>query len=272
MLLRSNFSSFPQYFQYVSNFRSQITYWFVKCYCSIFCFPHYCNSDISRYGSLEVFRITLEFEITRVDCKWLAPDYQCLWSGPSWSNLWFSCVLASDRHWALCFVFWLCGSLWCFHRWGRGPYADRTYIYTPHSLYMSYYCNIACSFVYCLFVCIMFSDATCEWPENLFLNKVLFCSVVCNGIKIKGGVWCEEIWLKFPISIPTDSFKVVPLLQFFCLCASVFVAFVLSFFLCVCVSSLLLLVPRKVCASWLWHFLGILTYGRTSMARTSLGP
>ena len=42
---------------------------------------------------------------------------------------------------------------------------------------MSYYCNIACSFVYCLFACI-FSYATCEWPENLFLNKVLFCSVL----------------------------------------------------------------------------------------------
>ena len=28
---RSNFSSFPQYFQYISNFRSQITYSFVNC-------------------------------------------------------------------------------------------------------------------------------------------------------------------------------------------------------------------------------------------------
>ena len=34
--------------------------------------------------------------------KWLVPDCQCLWSGPLWSCLWFSCVLASDRHWALC--------------------------------------------------------------------------------------------------------------------------------------------------------------------------
>ena len=31
LLLRSNFSSFPQYFQYISNFRSQITHIFVKC-------------------------------------------------------------------------------------------------------------------------------------------------------------------------------------------------------------------------------------------------
>ena len=34
----------------------------------------------------------------------LAPDCQCLWSGPLWSCLWFSCVLASDRHWALFLV------------------------------------------------------------------------------------------------------------------------------------------------------------------------
>ena len=31
MIFRSNFSSFPQNFQYISNFRSQITYSFVKC-------------------------------------------------------------------------------------------------------------------------------------------------------------------------------------------------------------------------------------------------
>ena len=33
----------------------------------------------------------------------------------------------------------------------------------PHSLYMSYYCHIVCSIVYCLFAFIMFSHATCEW-------------------------------------------------------------------------------------------------------------
>ena len=31
LLLWSNFSSFPQYFQYISNFKSPITYQFVKC-------------------------------------------------------------------------------------------------------------------------------------------------------------------------------------------------------------------------------------------------
>ena len=55
--LRSNFSSFPHYYIYIyiSNFRSQITYSFVKCGCSIYCFPHSLNSDMSKYGYLEVF-------------------------------------------------------------------------------------------------------------------------------------------------------------------------------------------------------------------------
>ena len=50
-----NFSSFPHYIIYISNFRSQITYSFVKCGCLIYCFPHSLNSDMSRYGYLEVF-------------------------------------------------------------------------------------------------------------------------------------------------------------------------------------------------------------------------
>ena len=41
---------------YMSNSRSQITYSFVKCGCSIYCFPHSLNSDVSRYGYLEVFQ------------------------------------------------------------------------------------------------------------------------------------------------------------------------------------------------------------------------
>ena len=54
LLLRSNFSSFPQYFQYISNFKSPITYTFVKCGCSIYCFPHSAilicrGTDISKY-------------------------------------------------------------------------------------------------------------------------------------------------------------------------------------------------------------------------------
>ena len=38
------------FYIYISNFRSQITYSFVKCDCSIYCFPHSLNSDMSKYG------------------------------------------------------------------------------------------------------------------------------------------------------------------------------------------------------------------------------
>ena len=41
---------------YIFNFRSQITHSFVKCDCSIYCFPHSLKSDMSRYGYLEVFQ------------------------------------------------------------------------------------------------------------------------------------------------------------------------------------------------------------------------
>ena len=57
------------FYTYISNFWSQVkcTHSFVKCDCSIYCFPHYLNPDMSRYGYLEVS--PLEFEITRVDCS-----------------------------------------------------------------------------------------------------------------------------------------------------------------------------------------------------------
>ena len=45
-----NCSSFPQYYQYISNFRSQTTYSFVNCGCSIYCFLQFRKSDMSRYG------------------------------------------------------------------------------------------------------------------------------------------------------------------------------------------------------------------------------
>ena len=44
------------FYIYISNFRSQITYSFVKCCSSIYCFTHSLNSDMSRYGYLEVFQ------------------------------------------------------------------------------------------------------------------------------------------------------------------------------------------------------------------------
>ena len=54
LLLRSNFSPFPQYFQDISIFRSQFTYSFVKCYYSIYFFLNFVNlicrgTDISKY-------------------------------------------------------------------------------------------------------------------------------------------------------------------------------------------------------------------------------
>ena len=36
------------FYVHISNFRSQISYSFVKCGCSIYCFPHSLNSDMSN--------------------------------------------------------------------------------------------------------------------------------------------------------------------------------------------------------------------------------
>ena len=54
LLLRNNFSSFPQYFQYISKFRTQVTYSFAKCGCLIYFFLNSTNlicrgTDISKY-------------------------------------------------------------------------------------------------------------------------------------------------------------------------------------------------------------------------------
>ena len=48
---KERFLLFPpwQYFQYISNLRSQIKYLFVKCGWSIYFFPQFCKSDMSRY-------------------------------------------------------------------------------------------------------------------------------------------------------------------------------------------------------------------------------
>ena len=40
---------FTLFYIYISNFRSHITYSFVKCGCSIYCFPHSLNSNMSGY-------------------------------------------------------------------------------------------------------------------------------------------------------------------------------------------------------------------------------
>ena len=63
---RSNFASFLQYFQYTSNFTSQITYSFGESGCSIYFFL---KPDMSRYGYiLKYFRESLGLRDTRVDC------------------------------------------------------------------------------------------------------------------------------------------------------------------------------------------------------------
>ena len=67
MLLRRNFSSFPQYFQYISNLGVKLHIHSVKGSCSINCFPKFRKADMSKYGYLEVF-LRLDFEIMRVDC------------------------------------------------------------------------------------------------------------------------------------------------------------------------------------------------------------
>ena len=56
LLLRSNFSSFPQYFQYISNFKSPITHIFVTSGCPNKFFPNSANliyrrTYISKYFS-----------------------------------------------------------------------------------------------------------------------------------------------------------------------------------------------------------------------------
>ena len=55
LLLRSNFSSFPQYFQYISNLGVKLHIPYVKGGCSINWFPQFRKSDMSKYGYLEVF-------------------------------------------------------------------------------------------------------------------------------------------------------------------------------------------------------------------------
>ena len=57
--LRSNFSSFPQYFQYISNFRSRITYSFEKCGCSIYFFLNSANVTCWGIDILKDYRESL---------------------------------------------------------------------------------------------------------------------------------------------------------------------------------------------------------------------
>ena len=70
--------------------------------------------------------------------------------------------------------------------------------------------------------------------------------------------YCRFHWVL--VSCPTDRSKAVSLLQFFflssCVCGFIYDVCVVL----ICSSSLLRLVPREGCASFLWHFLGTFTY------------
>ena len=99
LLQRSNFSSFPQYFQHISNFKSPITSTFVKCGCSIYFFLKSANlicrsTDISKYF-WEFFGVQdNESRLYYIYSKWSFGGYK-LWSRTActfvkiWSGLLF---------------------------------------------------------------------------------------------------------------------------------------------------------------------------------------
>ena len=66
--LRSNFSSFAQYFQYISNLGVKLHIHSVKGGFSINCFPSSAQVYVEVLISRSVSMSTLDFEITRVDC------------------------------------------------------------------------------------------------------------------------------------------------------------------------------------------------------------
>ena len=76
---RRNCSSFPQYFQYISNFRSLIAYSLVKCGCMIDLIFNSANlicrsTDISKY-----LGESIGLEITRVSCIVSGPHCLHVW-------------------------------------------------------------------------------------------------------------------------------------------------------------------------------------------------
>ena len=52
---KEHYSSFPQSFQYISTFKSQITLFIYETWLFDLFFPEFCRSDMSMYGYLEVF-------------------------------------------------------------------------------------------------------------------------------------------------------------------------------------------------------------------------
>ena len=92
----SNFFSFPQYYQYISSFRSQITYSFIKCDCSIYFFLDSTNltcrgTDISKY-----FRESLRDR--RVDCISTNRNTQVILSRARSSLLMWLIIFFSTSH------------------------------------------------------------------------------------------------------------------------------------------------------------------------------
>ena len=85
----SNFSSFPQYFQYISNFKNPITYIFVKCCCS-----NYFSSILQIWYvevriSRSISKSPLDFETTRVDCI-----YRKIYGNIFYSDIGFTCSMS----------------------------------------------------------------------------------------------------------------------------------------------------------------------------------
>ena len=110
------------------------------------------------------------------------------------------------------------------------------------------------------------NDLCFRWAHMQYLLSVFFLFVLLYYLEprqvIRERFRASNTALSHPrpSSFPADHSKAVPQLQFFFICQSncgfiCGVCFVLS-----CSSSLLLLVPWKDCASWLWKFLGTLKY------------
>ena len=60
--------NFSTIFQYISDFKNQITYSFVKCGCSINFFLQFCKSEVRISRSISESLLDFEIHVTRVDC------------------------------------------------------------------------------------------------------------------------------------------------------------------------------------------------------------
>ena len=69
---RSNFASFPQYLQYISNLKSQNTYSFVRCDCSIYFSSLLQIRPVEVRVSRKIAENPLDFETRTVNCTYIA--------------------------------------------------------------------------------------------------------------------------------------------------------------------------------------------------------